>query len=98
MPQTDDTMHVPASRGQLEEAVRTLMRTLQLHPDAPVVPGGTDRPGLKELLLTDLSNAIEAKRPSTFALPLQCRPCWPNVTISPTEIKFCNCWTLVPTR
>ena len=44
------------------------MRTLQLRPDAPVVPGLTDRPGFKELLIADLSNAIEAKRPSTFAL------------------------------
>jgi hypothetical protein len=33
-----------------------------------VVPGVTDRPGFKELLIMDLSNAIEAKRPSTFAL------------------------------
>ena len=39
MPKADDTMHIPASRGQIEEAVWTLMKTLQLHPDAPVVPG-----------------------------------------------------------
>ena len=65
MSQTDDTMHIPATRGQIEEAVRMLMKTLQLHPDAPVLPGVTDRPGFKELLGTNVSNA---KRPSIFAL------------------------------
>ena len=44
------------------------MRTLELHPDASVVPGLTDRPGFKELLIEDLSDVIEAKTPSTFAL------------------------------
>ena len=68
MPQTDDTMHILASRGQIEEAVWTLMKTLQLHPDAPVLPGVTDHPGFKELLVSDVSDAIEAKRPSIFAL------------------------------
>jgi hypothetical protein len=68
MSQTDDTMHIPASRSQIEEAVWTLMKTLRLHPDAPVLPGVTDRPGFKELLVADVSKAIETKRPSTFAL------------------------------
>ena len=44
------------------------MKTLDLHPDAPVVPGITDRPEFKELLVADVSNAIEAKGPSIFAL------------------------------
>jgi hypothetical protein len=60
MSQTDDTMHIPATRGQIEEAVRMLMKTLQLHPDAPVF--------FKELLVADVSAAIEAKRPSILAL------------------------------
>lgn len=68
MSQTDDTMHIPATRGQIEEAVRMLMKTLQLHPDTPALPGVTDRPGFKELLVADVSAAIEAKRPSIFAL------------------------------
>ena len=68
MPQTDDTMHIPASRGQIEEAVWTLMKTLPLHPDAPVLPGVTDRPESKELPVADVSDAIQAKRPSIFAL------------------------------
>jgi hypothetical protein len=68
MPQTNDTMHIPASRGQIEEAVRTLMKTLPLHPDAPVLPGVTDHPGFKELLVADVSDAIEAKHPSIFTL------------------------------
>lgn len=67
MPQNDD-MHIPASRAQIEAAVWTLMKTLDLHPDAPVVPGITDRPEFKELLVADVSNAIEAKGPSIFAL------------------------------
>jgi hypothetical protein len=44
------------------------MRTLELHPDAPVAPGLTDRPGFKELLIEDLSDVIEAKTPPTFTL------------------------------
>ena len=68
MPQTDDTMHIPASRGQIEEVVWKLMKTLQLHPDAPVLPGVTDRPEFKDLLVADVTNAIEAKRPSIFVL------------------------------
>ena len=68
MSQTDDTMHIPATRGEIEKAVWTLMTTLQLHPDAPVLPGVTDRPGFKEMLVADVSEAIEAKRSSVFAL------------------------------
>ena len=44
------------------------MKTLDLHPDAPVLPGITDRPEFKELLVADVSNAIEAKGPSIFTL------------------------------
>jgi hypothetical protein len=68
MPQIDDTKHIPASRAQIEQAVWTLMNTLELLPDAPVVPGVTDRPEFKELLVADVSKAIETKHPSTFAL------------------------------
>ena len=68
MPQTDNSKHVPASRTQIEEAVWTLMRKLPLHPDAPVVPGVTDHPDFKRFLVTDLTNAVEAKRPSIFVL------------------------------
>jgi hypothetical protein len=68
MAQPDDTKHIAASRFQIEDAVRTLMTTLQLHPNAPVLPGVTDRPGFKELLVADVSDAIEAKHPSVFAL------------------------------
>jgi hypothetical protein len=75
MSQTGDAMHIPASRGQIEEAVWTLMKTLQLHPDAPVLPGVTDRLGFKELLVADVSDAIEAKRPSIFVLNSKCRAC-----------------------
>lgn len=43
------------------------MKTFQLHPDAPEVPGFTDGE-LKKLLVADLSDAIESRRPSIFAL------------------------------
>ena len=33
-----------------------------------MLPGVTDRPGFKELLVADVSDAIEAKRPSIFVL------------------------------
>jgi hypothetical protein len=73
-------------------------KTLQLHPDAPVLPGVTDRPGFKELLVADVSDAIEAKRPSIFALNNTMQILLPIVIISLTARKFSKCWKSVRTR
>ena len=97
MPQADDTMYTPASRGQIEEAVWTLMKTLQLHPDAPVVPGFTD-PEVKELLVADLRDAIEAKRPSIFALNRTMQTLLLIAIISLIAMRSYKYWKPVLTR
>ena len=69
MSQTGDRTRIPASRVQIEEAVWMLMKTLQLHPDAPRFARCYSTVlKSKELLVADVSDAIQAKRPSIFAL------------------------------